>query len=240
VSILYDDGFFGQLDSERVVSISGGLGDGKTLLAFTLAERYLRRGYRLASNVTNVWADDLDSIEMLPDGGRRCVLLLDEGGQYFRSMKSSGAVSAFARKLDMFVIIPSKREPHVELCDLLITLKKDLRRNYAIPAYLWDWVNQGGRKSTHGVMVEVDRKGYFGIYDTLDPGGKAEALVARVESWAKEFHDLYGKKYDLSDMAGSGGDNEGDESAAALVGVSREIRESLAVLEQGSKRRKSR
>jgi len=240
MSIVVDDGFFTELDDSRMVTLTGRLGAGKTLLGMGIAERYLARGYRLATNVQSVWGDAWDAIEDLGDGGRRAVVLVDEGGLYIRSMKSVSALAAFARKLDTYIIICGRREPHEEMCELVVAPRFDFRRNFLIPAWLWRWENRGARRPYGGHILEWGRSGLFGVYDTVNPGANPNRLLALVEGWARSLFERYGLEYNLQDVAASRGDDVGASTVDEFARVAGSIRNAVAVLadEAGRKRRR--
>lgn len=236
--ISYEDGFYTELDDSRICTVSGRLGAGKTLLALTLAERYLRRGYRLVTNVASVWAEDWENVRELPDFARRAVVLIDEGGLYIRSMKTVSALAAFARKLDTYIIIAGRREPHEELCELIVTPRFDFKRNFLIPAWLWRWENRGARRPYGGYMLELGRSGYYGTYDTVNPGARPSALIALVEDWAKALFDHYGYEYGLSDVAQGGGDGAALDAIDAFGVSAQRIRDAVSVLAESRGRRR--
>lgn len=239
--IIFDGGFYTELDDERIVSINGKLGAGKTLLAFTLAERYLKRGYSLITNVSSIWGDDWNELGMGEDGSVKAVVLVDEGGIYIRSLETVAALSAFARKLDLYVIISGKREPHEEMLNLQVVNWFDAGRNILFPMKVWKWKQTGSDKWYGGLIWEVGSSGFWGIYDTVDPGRSPNLLVKLVDGFAKELSERYGyEEYGLFDVAHGGRDSVRMEAASQAARAARELRGVVSILAERKKGKRDR
>lgn len=206
--ILKDDGFFAELDDSFMCYITGRLGSGKTLLAVELCERYLKRGYKMLSQISCVWNDDISSMRMDDYGRRKVVILIDEVGLYFRKAATAGSVSSFARKQDCYLIFAGRKAPHEDLCDLSLQLWFDFFKWFLIPLKVWRFDRINGRKTYHGYVWQFAWWEYYGVYDTLDPGDNPGLLVETVKKWTREFFERYNRKYSISDVDTSGDDNE--------------------------------
>lgn len=230
--IILEDGFWNELDESKIVTVTGRLGCGKTMLGLEIAERYLRRGYRLYTNVSSVWADSMREGEVVGlesiEKGIKAVVLVDEGGLYIRSKASVSALSSFARKLNNIVIISGKRTPHEELCELVVSPWFDLRRNFLIPLYIWRYDVEGYRKNYHGFIIEGPRFGIKGTYSTVDPGNYPERVVEITQEWAEQLFKKYGQHYQLSDLAKGRGD-DGTSLESSLEDFQKSIRDFVSV-----------
>lgn len=229
--IIMDGGFFTELEDERIVSITGRLGSGKTLLAMTIAERFLKRGYRLVTNVSTVWKDDYGKVTMDETGSVKAVILIDEGGLYIRTMDTVGALVAFARKIDSYVLVSGRREPHEEMMNLSVFPWFDFKRNLGLPIRTWKWVQRGSKKMYGGLIWEMGWTGYYGVYNTVDPGDNPRKLKETVEAWAGDLFRLYGHdEYELSDLERGGRDDVLIEAANSQARAAQEIRGAISAL----------
>ncbi len=236
--ILYDDGFFAELDDCFMVYITGRLGSGKTLFAVEIAERYLRKGYKLASQIACIWNDEIESMTMDEYGRRKVVAIFDELGLYFRSAKSAGSISSFARKQQTYLIFSGRKAPHDDLCELTVQLWFDFMKWFFIPIKVWRYDKINGRKSYHGYILQTCWWEHFGVYDTLDPGDNPERLVNIFKVWTKEFFDRYDRTYKIHDVETGGGD-DGAEIGNDIVSSVRQmgqVAEKFASI-SGSKKR---
>lgn len=228
--IIYDDGFLRELDDSRMCYIGGRLGSGKTLLAFELAERYLLSGYRLISQTSSVWNDDPALVTADELGRRKCVFIIDEAGLYFRRAQTAGYLASFARKQDFYLIFSSRKAPHADLCDLSIYLYFDLFKFFLIPLKIWRWERYNVSKSYHGFLFQTAWWGYYGVYNTLDPGDPPDEIVEIVKSWTHEFFQKYGRRYRpgdiLSPLATSGGGDDDVELVNELSSAIRSLKTS--------------
>lgn len=236
--IIWDDGFFAEMDDSRMVYITGRLGSGKSCLAVELSERYLRKGYKLLSQVRCVWNDDPAGMVMDDLGRRKVCMWIDEVGLYFRRASTAGSVSSFARKQDMYLIFSGRKAPHEDLCDLTLQLWFDFFKWFLIPLKLWRYDRVNGKKSYHGYVLSFAWWEIFGIYDTLDPGDNPEAVVSLVKTWTEEYFARYGRKYLISDVDKSGGEDEvefANEFASSVRKMGDATKE-FASLSRGKKR----
>lgn len=208
--ILWDDGFFAELDDSFMVYITGRLGSGKSLGGLELSERYLKLGYKYLTQMNTVWNDDVSTMTMDEYGRRKVVIHIDEVGLYFRTAKSAGAVSSFARKQACYLIFTGRKAPHADLCDLTLQLWFDLYKYLLIPIKIWRYDRENGKKSYHGYVVQFAWWEYFGVYDTLDPGDNPDEIVEIIKRWTREFFELYKRTYKVSDVETAGGDDIAD------------------------------
>jgi hypothetical protein len=205
--ILYDDGFFAELDDCYMVYITGRLGSGKTLFAVEIAERYLKRGYKLISQINCIWNDDPATMTMDEHGRRKVVAIFDELGLYFRTQKSAGSISSFARKQQTYLIFSGRKAPHEDLCELTVQLWFDFFKWFLIPIKIWRYDKINGRKSYHGYIFQTCWWEHFGVYDTLDPGDFPEDIVNTFKTWTEEYFRKYNRKYQIRDVESSGRDD---------------------------------
>lgn len=195
------ESFISEVIEGRIVVITGYLGCGKTLLGYEIAEKFLRMGYRLISNNASVWRDNLNDIECTKKG-INTVILLDEGGWYIRTAKTISRLITFSGKIDCIWIIPGKKAPHLDVCDLTVELLFDFQKNFLIPIKLWRYTVQGARRYG-GTFVQAFPQEYYGIYDTLDPGDYPEDILEAFDGYTKKFYSFFGKSYktdQLSDL----------------------------------------
>lgn len=233
MAIIWDDGFFAELDDNRVLVIEGRLSSGKTLLAIELAERYLKRGYRMVSQTSCIWNDDPEKVTIDEQGKLNCVALFDEGGLYFRRSKEAGSVSSFLAKINSYAFFAGRKLPHDDLCSLTCQVWFDFYKWFLIPVKLWRWDVQNGRKHYNGIFVQTSWWMYWGIYDTLDPGDDPRYLVNWFETRTKEFFERYGRKYGLSGVEGDGRDDV-NESANEFVSASRNFQSAAQAIRKKS------
>ena len=208
--ILYDDGFFAELDDCFMVYITGRLGSGKTLFAVEIAERYLKKGYKLISQIACIWNDEIETMTMDEYGRRKVVAIFDELGLYFRTSKSAASISSFARKQQTYLVFSGRKAPHDDLCELTVQLWFDFFKWFWIPIKLWRYDKINGRKSYHGYIIQTAWWEHYGIYDTLDPGDNPEYIVEVFKTWTQEFFARYSRRYKISDVETGGGDDSSE------------------------------
>jgi hypothetical protein len=186
--ILFDDGLLYELAQNRVLTITGRLGSGKTRLAIEIATHFLRQGYKLITNIRTVYADPV-SLDY-----EKVVLLVDEGGLFVRKASDAMKLAAYARKLNMVIIFSGKKLPHGDLCDLQVAMFIDLWKNFLIPLSIWRWeyFPGGGVRPYGGYLFQIAPWWYNATYDTVDPGKPPETIIAYAFERAKRLFDKYG------------------------------------------------
>ncbi len=238
--ILWDDGFFTELDDNRTLVITGRLSSGKTLLAVELAERYLKRGYKLLSQISCAWNDDYSQCVPDDSGRYRTVVIIDEGGLYFRTAKSASVVSSFAAKMDMVLIFSGRKLPHEDLCTLTCQVWFDFFKFFLIPLKLWRYDVYNGNKTYSGYFLQTAWWHYWGIYDTLDPADPPYRLVEWFQAATRAFFARFGRTYTdgISDVASSGGDNIAEPVSELAVAGRRIASAASAISRQSSRWRR--
>lgn len=235
--ILFDDGFFSELKDTWMVYIGGRLGCGKSLLALDIAEYFLKSGKRrLFTNLSTVWNDDLPETINYESNSQPAVIIVDEGGLYIRSMDTVAELSSFSRKLDSILIVCGKREPHNEICELVIRPRFDFSRNLMLPIWLWRFDVEAEKQSYHGFLWQFWRQGLFGIYDTVNPGQSPKIIVQAYKKYAEQLFKVYQNEYELSDVAHSGRDNMDFDSMVDARQNTRAIRDAVSVLANRKRR----
>lgn len=210
MAIIWDDGFFTELDDNRILVITGRLSSGKTLLATELAERKLKKGYKLLSQFRCIWNDEYKDV--LPDehGKYHAVAIVDEGGLYFRSAKSASAVSSFAAKLDTYIIFSGRKLPHDDLCSLTCQVWFDFFKYFLIPVKVWRYDVANGKKTYSGYFVQTSWWHYWGVYDTLDPAGAPDQMVSWFKEATRIYFEHYGREYKIYDVETGGRDDQSE------------------------------
>lgn len=236
--IVYDDGFFGELDDNRILAITGRLSSGKTLMAVQLAQRYLARGYRLISQTGCVWNDEAKDIVPDSRGKLHCVIIIDEGGLYFRTQDMARAVSSFAAKLDCYVIFAGRKLPHKDLCSLTCQMWFNALRWFWLPFKVWRYSVENGQKTYSGFFLETAWWDFYGVYDTLDPGDDPIRIVRQMEEWTRTYFARYGRTYSLSDVGGVGGSAEQELANELAENVSAFANAASSVSQQSKKWRR--
>lgn len=237
--ILFSDGFFDELMENRTVYIGGRKGSGKSLIAMEIAERFLKKGWYLATNMSTPWADDLTKIPLQ----KNVIGIVDEGGIYTRSYQTVSGFSEFSRKTRSIVMFVGRREPHESLCDFILWPYLDLYKNLLIPLKIWRWYVYQKRKSYSGVVIQTGWQDYFGIYSSEDPGDYPIHLLAFFETKAKDLFERFGRTYKVQDLAGrTDGKGQIDQNDATrdLANVADKIRDELSVSKRKTRGRFNR
>jgi len=226
--IIWDDGFWGELYDSRTCAIEGKKGSGKTMLALDIAETLLKKGYKLETNMSCIWNDN-----GMINTGDPVVVICDEGGAYLRTAKSVNNFSRFLRKLDRFLILPCKKLPHEELCELTISPWFNFNKHFGIPIKIWRWDVTDGRKSYNGKLYQVNYRALYGVYSSIDPGDFPEIIMQNTIKETNRLFERYKRRYELSDVGslsdGSGYD-ESVELARDINSAARSFRESLSMV----------
>lgn len=186
------ESILGVLDMYRLIWISGRFGGHKTALAFKIAERYLKRGYKLATNSRTVWADDLDKITLNDNNQLKAVCILDEGGLYFKSGRQVEQIAAYAAKMDVVYIIPSFWPPTKAAQIINIQPVVSLKAT-GLPVIIYKWRVDIGQFREKGWFAWWDPKEIYGIYSRQDPGDEPERIVKFLTDRSNEYRTRYGR-----------------------------------------------
>jgi len=296
--------FLSHLDLLRTAAITGGKGTGKDLLAFELAQYYLRRGYRFTSNQRTVWSDplykkrrlrddawnkkrgsyELDPVkgwyknipvdtsfdalmaphlgeiepryerrylrpdEMLefsqthgrdgdgyyfwePDVTKR-VLILSEGGRYLRAWKYFENMYEFTRKTDNYILIPSIRLPHVDLCEMIVMNVFPFKQFFGTNGGLWYWYigGQGIAKPKSGVFIHVPTQ--YGLYDTKD---LSDSPTQTITAFTRQIQFIQETSYNRDGLSILDGFSDGNE-LDGLATIARSLERSALSSQNKGKR----
>src|SRR5690348_16706296 len=102
------DTFLQVLRAFRVCWFKGRFAGGKSLLSIAIAREFLVRGWSryFITNIGSVWADDFEDV--VPNENLLDVfLVMDEAGQFLKSSAQLDAFIAYARMLNITLIMPS-------------------------------------------------------------------------------------------------------------------------------------
>lgn len=187
---------FSILDMYRLIWISGRVGGHKTALAYRIAQDYLEKGYRLISNNKSVWADDPEKIELI-DGHLKAVILMDEGGLYFKSGRQVEQIASYLAKMDMMIIFPSfwppARVAQIVNIQPVISLKPS-----GLPVIIYKWSVQIGSFRDKGWFAWINPQEIYGIYSRQDPGADADQIIDYLIRRTNEFRQYYGHANKIS------------------------------------------
>ncbi len=187
------------LEMYRLIWISGRFGGHKTALSFKIAEDYLKRGYRLITNSKSVWNDEIENTQLDENGHLKTVVILDEGGLYFKASKQIEQIASYAAKMDVIYIIPSfwppARMAQVINIQPIISLK-----SAGIPAIIYKWRVDLGGFHDKGWFVWVNPAEVYGIYSRQDPGSDPETIIRFLTQRTTEYRKRYGHEDSLSKL----------------------------------------
>jgi hypothetical protein len=195
----------GIVKSYRLVWIGGRFGGHKTSLAYKLSQPFLDDGYRLISNNRSVWADDLEQVQIIGEGAEsllKSVVILDEGGLFFKSTRQIEMIASFARKMDVIYLIPSFWPPTRSAQVLTIQPIFNFK-SAGLPLIAYKWRVKLGAFSDSGYFFWWRPNEIYGIYDTKDPGDYAgqivEYLIEKTEDW-KRIQGRYNRDDQISNL----------------------------------------
>ena len=189
--------------------IAGGLGKGKTLLAFALAHLLVWEGYvdRVFSNIPSLLTDQVSAPVV-----DACVIF-DESWITLDSREWSGGQAntygAFLRKTNTYMVFPSR-----------ITIDKRFREFwvqrvfnawvFGVPLWVYEWRLESGMTRERGRFGLWRPERYFGLYDTAarpaGDGGISEALKLTnpvLDEFEKSAKQFTGDMQDMVDVSQS-------------------------------------
>ena len=193
---IFGEHIFNEIDTERIICITGVLSGGKTRLAFDLALPYWRKGYRVISNVPHNFSGDQGQPHLF-----NSFCILDEGGEYVRKAKTASMLTRSAGKANYYGIFSGKRLPHKELQGIVIRPRFDFYSNFGLPLILWT------ARIFSDVPYKISFIQYFpqalhGTYSTLSSSGGIEAILARAENTVNILAQMEGHEAGTQDEAG--------------------------------------
>ncbi len=197
------------IQSYRLVWIAGRFSGGKTSFSYKVAERFLKNGqYRLISNTNCIWNDDPNDVQLMDDGMLHAVIVLDEGGQWFKSSKEIERIAAYAAKMDCIYIIPSFWPPNRSA--QVVTIQPLFNFISAgIPAIVYSWSVSLGSFKDKGWFAWVYPQSIYGVYSRQDPGDSPETIISFLTQRTEEYIQSRGRNHGLQPM--------GETSAADLI-----------------------
>lgn len=227
----------------RIATIGGRFGGGKTLLATWLAYWLKENKYvdKIVSNVPVLFNDD--------DGGnlRRSAILLDESWTYIQTRNDILAYSAYLRKIDSYLLLPSVFDIHYRLSFFRAERQINFQ-SFGIPVWLYSWtLRKGSGSKDKGSFLLVNPQVMFGTYDTFaipfDDGGISKRLYSTIEEYANERMDT--KSTGRRRVSGFDHDwgfdtSDSDLNASEIAYAGQELRDEIeAGLRSVSKARKN-
>lgn len=225
----------GVLDMYRLIWISGRFGGHKTALAFQIAQRYLERGYKLATNSRCIWADPFDNIQLNEHNQLHSVIILDEGGLYFKSGRQVEQIAAYAAKMDVLYIIPSFWPPTKAAQIINIQPVVSLKAA-GLPVIFYKWSVSIGSFKDKGFFIWINPSEIYGVYSRQDPGDDPDEIVQFLVDRANEYRSRYGRKntevFTMEDIS------EGDRIEEAALVIAESADTMSSVFGRGNKRRR--
>lgn len=182
----------------RLCWISGKFSGGKTSFSLYLAKQFAKEGYRFVTNNNTIWADSLRDVQLYPPDDPkhanhlRSVVVLDEGGLYFKSSKQIEQVAAYAAKMDSIYIIPSFFPPAKDVTVLTIQPLFSFQ-SAGLPIIVYSWkVNLGGFKE-NGWFAWTFPQEVYGVYSRQDPGDEPDEIVDFLVRRTAQFRERMGR-----------------------------------------------
>jgi hypothetical protein len=238
----------GMVRQYRGAWIGGGYGKGKTSFAIRLSYEFLKRGYRLVTNTRCVWADDLNSLELLCESGAqlKAVVLLDEGGMYFNTGKDWEEMAQYVRKMDCIYLVPSHSAPASVAQEMTIEPLFSFIP-CGIPFIVYKWSVRTRNVRDAGFFGWWQPSEVYGLYSTLDPGDSPEDIVDFMYDRTWEFKAYYERgerrkyrsKYRYQ-VRGVDSKRREDETVAGLMEAADQFAQAADTLETVSKRKRRR
>jgi len=181
----------------RLCWMSGKFSGGKTSFALYLAKQFLEEGYRLITNNSAIWAEDLREIGLYPSdhpkhaNHLRAVVILDEGGLHFKSGKQIEQIAAYAAKMDAIYIVPSFFPPARDVQVLTIQPLFSFQSS-GVPLIVYRWAVRLGGFKEGGWFAWWFPQEVYGVYSRQDPGAEPEAIVEFLIERTREFRARMG------------------------------------------------
>jgi len=166
-----------------------------------------------------------------PDVTRR-VLVLSEGGRYLRAWKYFENMYEFTRKTDNYILIPSIRLPHVDLCEMIVVNVFPFRQYFGTNGGVWYWTisGQGLAKPKNGWFIHIPKE--YGLYDTED---LSDSPTATIEAFTRQIQYIQESRYKRDGLSILEGFSEGGE-LDGLATIARSLeRSAISAQNKGKK-----
>ena len=152
---------------------------------------------------------------------RNMVLVLTEGGRYLRRWKYFEDMYEFTRKTNNYILIPSIKLPHVDLCEMILINVFPFVQYTGMNGGVWYWYigGQGLMKPKSGAFVHVPNPNKYGIYDTND---LSKSPTEAIKAFSRQIRLIQEEEYNrdflstLGDIV-EGGDDSGLANFARTI-----------------------
>ena len=184
--------FLETLEKERVCFIAGHFGSFKTAFSVYLGLHFGRLGYHFVAPfkcVLNAWP--IPKFRN-PSDGVGAIIVLDEGGLWWRTRKTVDEFAAYCRKLDIYVLIPSKTEPHPSLQALILQFTGGWR-DLGVQVLQGSWWHSHGGQASGGRFDWYRPQQVWGLYDSTDPATD-EYMAEIIASWTSQMKQWHRRR----------------------------------------------
>lgn len=167
----------------RFVWIRGRFGGGKTALSVELSRRLLRqtKANKLAANIPVAWGErDLSDVSP-----RDSVIIMDEGGLFWKTSLDFEMVASYLRKFNVFVLIPGVVPPNIKFRMLSIQRMLNLAPICGLQIWVYKWELREGAQDSEGYFGWAF-PGIFDYYDTNFPPSDDAGIAAWVDAYAMQ------------------------------------------------------
>lgn len=236
IMFLGAENIMGALEMYRMIWISGRFGGHKTALAYMIAKTFLDRGYFLVSNSRSVWSDSFHQVNLDQNNHLHSVILLDEGGLYFKASRQVEQIASYAAKMDCIYIIPSFWPP--AKAAQIINIQPVISLKAAgLPVIVYRWRIDLGQTKEKGFFIWWNPAEIYGIYSRQDPGDDPDEIIKFLVDRTDEYRKRYGRKptdgiFTLESIS------EADQIMEAAEIMAESSNDLSAVLDRKSKRRR--
>ena len=184
------------VENYRLCWISGRTSGGKTALSLKIAEHFLNRDFRLITNMECIWNDKLEGIKILPekDGHLQAVVVLDEGGRWFRKGDIIEAMASYVAKMNLIFLFPSFWPPHrnaqVVVVQPLFNFKK-----IGLPIIRYQMTVRIEGFKDDSKFWWLWPQEVYGVYSRQHPGYEPEDIVAHILEQVEAYQNYQYEKY---------------------------------------------
>ena len=204
----------------RTLWLSGRTGGGKTALAVRIAYELLDREYvrHVVSNIPMAFATDPWSIQ--PDEADRLhtLVILDEGGMFLKTTSDTEQYLAFLRKSNIYIIVPSVKEPHRDLrilsCERLFNAQK-----IGFKGWVYQYLLRTALVKETEKFFWPDPSEVYGLYDTdarpVDDFGISDWLIYHKEKAVEKYYGEHQRRVKSYE------NKEGPDGVRAMEGAGR-------------------